>query len=237
MTDVCTRKEGRSIQSYWRPGSMKGQRIHNAEASSQNPPIASWCESSALRLEKCESKCVCVCVYIWQRERKLSVASGICRDRCLKIPSLMWWESIHVFVTLSPKCQDSTPLWAQRGSITAKQIYCTDGTLDWETCGLPGITGLWEIYSFRLLSAKHACDIVDRKGVKGVWAMQCRLTRLRIIWFTLRIGKGATLKLPYYAQTTSLFLYYERICLSVDLLCTEYTALHRPIIFFHQSLN
>lgn len=64
MTDLCTRKEGRSIQSYWSRGSMKGQRIHNAEATSQHPPIASWCESSALKLVKCELECVCVCVCV-----------------------------------------------------------------------------------------------------------------------------------------------------------------------------
>ncbi len=35
---------------------MKGQRIHNAGATSQHPPIAPWCESSALKLVKCESE-------------------------------------------------------------------------------------------------------------------------------------------------------------------------------------
>ena len=71
MTDLCTRKEGRSIRSYWSPGSMKGQRIHNAEATSQHPPIASWCASSALKLVK-----MGMCV--WERETKwaLLVASA-----------------------------------------------------------------------------------------------------------------------------------------------------------------
>lgn len=43
---------------------MKGQKIHNAEATSQHPPVASWCESSALKLVKCEGERVC------QRDKK-----------------------------------------------------------------------------------------------------------------------------------------------------------------------
>lgn len=35
---------------------MKGQSIHNAEAASQHPHIASWCESSALKLAKMRAR-------------------------------------------------------------------------------------------------------------------------------------------------------------------------------------
>ena len=71
--------------------------------------------------------------------------------------------SARMCVLLSLRWQDSPPLWARRRSITAKLIYCTDSTSGWETRGLPGITGLWLIYTSRLLSAKRASDTVWRE--------------------------------------------------------------------------
>lgn len=100
MTDLCTRKEGQSIQSYWSPGSMKGQRSHNAEATSQHPPIASRCESSALRLVKCELRCTSVCSFDWE---KVSSAGGICRAaHAWTCPAPRFiYEHSHVWFTVS----------------------------------------------------------------------------------------------------------------------------------------
>lgn len=150
MTDLYTRKEGRSIRRYWSPGSIRGQRIYNAEATSQQPPIASWCENSAFKA--CKKYVSVHCVYFTQREKK----SELCLEHLhrftvyLNILFLLSEACEHsrVCFTVS-KVYDSPPLWAHHGSITAKQIYCADGTLGWGTCSLPGIIGLSGIYTFR----------------------------------------------------------------------------------------
>lgn len=101
MTDLCTRKEGQSIHSYWSPRSMKGQRIPNAEATSQHLPIALWCDSSVL--QPCKNLNPC----LWQRKTALLLAP----------PELHSWISptfgmnIWAFtcVLLSLRWQDSPP--------------------------------------------------------------------------------------------------------------------------------
>lgn len=156
----------------------------------QRPPPSTLPSLHGVRAARCGlwngSLDVCWCAHLTEKKWALLVVSAE-----LHMPEYAWpsvlYMSIHMCVLLSLRCLDSPPLWASHGSITAKLIYCTHSTLGLETCRLPRITSLWEIYTLRLLCAKYACDIVQSNRRAAIWRMQCsyRFGLIRLVLIVL----------------------------------------------------